>query len=56
MTPDVAGDPPRPTHHEILKEEHTRAYHVVDVLLRCQYIMDITLAGIDNKVFTKGSK
>lgn len=41
MTLDAQGDPPKPTHQEILKEEHGRANHVVDVLHACRRIMDL---------------
>lgn len=42
MTPDAHGDPPRPTHQEILEEEHARINHIIDVLPACQRITEDT--------------
>lgn len=47
MTPDVYGDPPRPTHQEMLEDEQAREDYVIDVLPACRCIMDIARAGIE---------
>lgn len=41
MIPDVEAYPPRSTHQEILEEEHTRAYHAIDVFPICNCIVAI---------------
>lgn len=47
MTPDALRDTPRPAHQEILEEEQTRAYHVVDMLSRCHRIVELGQTNID---------
>lgn len=47
MTPYAFGDSPRPSHHEILEEEHDSSDHVADVLCTCRYIINLVRAGID---------
>ena len=51
MTLDALGDPPRPARQKILKEEHVRIYHVVDVLSRCCRIMENGQVSIDRGFF-----
>lgn len=47
MVQDALRDPPRPAHQDILEEEQAMTYHVVDVLPRCRYIMQIMKECID---------
>lgn len=53
---DAPGDPPRPTHKEILEKEYARTDHVIDVLPRCQCIVELGHASINKWVFSEGSK
>lgn len=45
------GDPSRPAHQEILKEEKTWLDHVDDVLPRCRHIVEIVQTCIDISIF-----
>ncbi|CAL5194313.1 unnamed protein product [Lathyrus oleraceus] len=48
------GDPLRPSHQEILEDEHSQLDHPHDVLSRCRCIVEIVQAGIYRGVFPNG--
>lgn len=56
MTLYASRDPVRPTHQEILEEEHTRADQVVDVFPRCCRIMEIRKTSLDRWLFPEDSE
>lgn len=41
MIHDAPGDPPRPSHHQILDGEQTRVDHAVDVLPKYRRMMEM---------------
>lgn len=56
MVHDAPGDPSRPTHQEIIEEEHTQLGHAHDVLPRCRCIVEIAQEAIDKCIFPDGSE
>lgn len=51
MIQDVLGDPPRPSHQDVLEEEQVGTDHVVDVFPKSRRIMEITQVGINRGFF-----
>lgn len=45
------GDPSRPTHQEILEEEHAQLDHAQDVFPRCFHFIEIAHADIHSGIF-----
>lgn len=56
MILDALGDPPRPAHQKILKEELIGEDHVIDMLPKYRRIMEIVHTDIDKGIFPNGSK
>ncbi|CAI8615467.1 unnamed protein product [Vicia faba] len=55
LVQDAPGNPPRPSHQEILEKEQTQTDHATDVLPRCRRIMEIVQTSIDGSLFPDGS-
>lgn len=55
MTLDAKGYPSRLARREILENEHTKAFHFVDVLLACQHIMAIGQTNVKRGEFLEGN-
>lgn len=55
MVQTAPGDPPRPTHNEILKDEHAQLDHVKNILSRFRCIVQIAQTDIDKDFFPNGS-